>query len=125
VWGVKLGADMQYYTQESKLGLGLGIGFANSFASGAANVSSKSGAIITYTIANAQNIPVLLSYNWRLGQRSRIFLQSGYSVALNNPYKIGSTVGLTQEELDVFNFTLKGLAPGGLIAGLGLSFGLN
>ncbi len=76
---------------------------------------------ISMRLENAGAISFKAGYNWWIGERVIFNLNAGYAVALSNaPWTVkdGSSLSATSQQV------LNLIAPGGIVFGLGFSFGI-
>lgn len=130
-WGYKAGIGGRYYFRDAVSG-GIAVNFSR--ALGANGIESElpviqNGREVTRTIqydANPVNV-FNLSYVkfWRMGRNSRFNLEFGYSIPLNGKSESNYTIktpGVTLAESAKNALVL--VQPGGIVIGLGFTFGL-
>jgi hypothetical protein len=124
-WGTKATAGVKYYRN---FPYGTHFGMSYSGAGGLDDFKIKvetetpgGEQEVTMDLEKAHTINMVIGYNWKLFKRSRFHLEFGYSVPLEEkPYTIKSGEVLSEKGEAVLDF----MTPGGLIVGLGFSFGL-
>lgn len=127
-WGRKVYIEARYYFQPGYKGWAIGAGVTHS--SGLDEFKTKLPTIdnggnnedVTLRLQQKTNMFVAGYRFWKLGKhRNRFYLEAGYSVPFNTTkYTVLSGQVLTKDG----DRTIKIIAPGGLIAALGFSFGL-
>ena len=124
-WGYKMYACGKYYLAPNLKGWAFGPGIT--YSTGGSDFTTNLETIhatsekVTMHLDPMTNIFVSAYRNWRLGRNyNRFYLQLGWSVALSTP-EFYQTVGypITNNSVKVMKF----IAPGGLIAAVGFSFG--
>jgi hypothetical protein len=127
-WGNKLYFDAKYFLKPHHRGWALGAGFT--FNSGDNNFRTRNMETIagrkeqvTLDLITQQNVFFAIYHYWNLGHRyNRFFVELGWSIPLNeNRFNQLSGDPLTSSSAN----RIDRLAPGGLMAGLGFSFGLH
>lgn len=124
VWGLKGFVEGKYYFKECYKGLAVGLGVTRN--GGIPSIeyedADETGTLpVNVMLLPQTNIALQGYYYFKLGKRHRFHLCGGYSFETSSTkYKVHGTVqpGFTTRE------AIKILAPGGLILGFGVSFGL-
>jgi hypothetical protein len=124
-WGYKSSIGIRiYHSYPRKLFYGIGFSSASGMKNFEYDIETtrSSKEKVTFDLNRANNLNLSLGYQWRLGRNSRLNMELGYSIALqSNAYDIKTTgVILTDNSKAVMDF----IVPGGLMFGLGLTFGL-
>lgn len=125
VWGAKynLGLKIQNCT---KNGWGGGIGY--SYCPGIEEIeitfsSQTSTHVVPMELKPTGSFNLTFNYNWMIGEKSILYLESGY--AINNPnyhpYRVKNGDILSQDEETIMEI----LRPGGIILALGIQVGLQ
>ncbi len=124
-WGSKAYAEARYYFGKCNRGWAIGTGATY-------NTGLKSFTTVLPTTSGDVNVPLTLNPKtnvfvaaykfWNLGRSGhRFYLQLGYSFRLDeNNYTVNGPYTLTSDGDQV----MKILAPGGLMIGVGFSFGI-
>lgn len=123
-WGTKLTGGLRY-----DMGYDKGWFFSGTFSS----CSGVSGLKLNMELANGNTQEIEIDYlranvlnltvghNWKIGRSNTFYMEFGYAVPLSSePWLINDNVVIS----DVSKYALKFTQPGGLIIGLGLTFGL-
>jgi hypothetical protein len=125
-WGTKVYGEGRYYLNPSRYGWAFGVGVTHS--TGVTDVKHKHHTIngdedVTLNLDPQTNMFGAAYYFWRIGRgHNRFFLAGGYSVRFDSPSYIEvSGDPLTASADD----HVKRLAPGGLMAAFGFSFGIR
>ena len=127
-WGEKLYGGAKYFLKPCHFGWAFGSGLTCS--TGLKNFDDNLPTIDGSTEPvelqlNPQVNLMLAAYRyWALGRnKSRFYVELGYSVALNGSNRFTQTAGTPID--DVATETLKILSPGGIIVAIGFSFGVK
>ncbi|MDQ3395065.1 MAG: hypothetical protein M3512_13255 [Bacteroidota bacterium] len=126
-WGFKLSGGARYYFDyPNRFALNLGLSHAlgaNKIETEIETVSSGSGNTqkVTMDLHPTSTLNISTLYFIKMGKHSRFNFEFGYAVPLKNrAYSIHNGAILTETSHRV----MKLLQPGGLILGIGVSFGL-
>lgn len=128
-WGYKVTGGARYYLEDTKKGAAFGLSY--SYSGGINEMEQdveieKNGIKSTVTeqfkMLPVSTLNLTWTRFWYLGQKSRLNLELGYSINLSgrDNFESVSKPFLTDKSRSLINM----LQPGGLIIGLGLSFGL-
>lgn len=127
-WGFKLYAGAKYYLDSCQRGWAFGTGIT--YSTGVSNlhqnlptVDGNTEAVILNENAQANILFAAYKY-WTLGKRyNRFYLELGWSVKVTSCDKFNQISGtpITSDAASVINL----IAPGGPIAAVGLSFGVQ
>lgn len=132
-WGNKITLGMRYYYGPSTTSA---ISFSYSYVTGASGVKSQLEIIdstasgyqskkdVTFDANPVSTVNLSWLKYWRMGKKSRFNIELGYSVALNSNYESNYSVKDPVKLTDVSKAAIKIIQPGGLIIGIGFSFGL-
>ncbi|WP_296620635.1 hypothetical protein [Marivirga sp.] len=124
-WGVRTSIGLRY-DRSYRNGFTYGIGLSNS--SGIDDIDMEletaSGGTrdINMQLENAPAIYIKTGYNWWFGENNTFNINLGYSVALKGqPWTVndGSSLSPTSQQV------LQLIAPGGIILGMGFTFGIQ
>lgn len=127
-WGWKLGAGVSFYLSKNPYGSSLSIGYAS--ASGLKDFQTElevepnnQNSMITLDLYRVGTINLVYAYNFKLGNKSKFALSTGYAIPVTkNAYDVKTSgVTLTETSKQVMNF----VQPGGLILGFKFLFGIN
>jgi hypothetical protein len=125
-WGTKVFGEARYYLKPTQCGWALGAGITHN--TGVTDVKHKHSTIrgdenVTLDLDPQTNVFIAAYRFWHIGKgHNRFYLTAGYSVPLEHPsYHEVSGDPLTGSADE----HVKKFAPGGLIAGLGFSFGIR
>ncbi len=127
-WGAKVTGGARFYL-DGKTGSAFGVSY--SAATGGKDVEVEIEAMVNNTkqkvkekfdLKQVSAINLTWMKHWQVGNKSRFNLELGYSINMSgeNNYTSKSGLLLTDESKAVMNF----LQPGGIIIGLGFSFGI-
>jgi hypothetical protein len=127
-WGAKVALEGRYYFDECHRGWALGGGLTSN--SGIRNLTmdletKQFGTTLTPVTLDLHRKTNIFFSGYRffkVGRTSRFHIQLGYSYGLHNArYTVKSNVTLT----DNSDAIVRVLAPGGVVLGLGFSFGIG
>lgn len=124
-WGYKAFFEGRFYFRDCNRGWALGAGA--SYNTGIKNFTAElptnyGDDDVTIDLEPVPAIFFSGYYFFSMGERHRFYLQSGWSQRLvSDPYVIKSDHELTSDGKTVMDF----ITPGGLILGLGFSFGIG
>lgn len=123
-WGTKMSIGLRYDMSYQK-GWSYGIGFSS--CSGLkdfkTNLELQSGVKkdVTMDCLRANTLNLKATHNWKLGKNNTFYLEFGYAIPLqSSPWRIkdGSIISSTSKSV------MDMIAPGGLLIGIGFTFGL-
>jgi opacity protein-like surface antigen len=123
-WGSKMSIGARYDLSYKKgWSFGAGLSSASGLKDFKTNLEVKSGnkQDVQMDLLRANTLNIKATYFFRIGKRHNFYLESGYAVPLqSSPYTIkdGSVLSSTSKA------AMDLAAPGGLIFGLGFTFGL-
>jgi hypothetical protein len=127
IWGYKVSLQARYYRSVPK---GVFYGLGLSTASGLKSTEMEllvepddKTRKVEMDLLRVYNINLSIGYQFRLGRKTRLGFEIGYSVPLQTKFYTVNTPGvvLTKESEQTMDFR----TPGGLIVGLAFSFGLK
>ena len=125
-WGEKFYIGGKYYLKPCQRGWAFGGGLT--YATGMSNFNDNLETVdgntepVTLNLLPQTNVFIAAYKYWNLGKRyNRIYLEMGWSVALSGA-KIQQTAGTPIDQTS--EFATSFIAPGGLIAAAGFSFGM-
>jgi hypothetical protein len=127
-WGTKLTASCKYYLGDNFNGWAFGAGMT--YNTGLSNFHDNLETIygttetVTLNLHVQANVFAAAYKYWRLGKgANRIYIELGYSVPVTSGPKFDQTSGdpISGSSTNVINF----IAPHGLVAGFGFSFGIH
>jgi hypothetical protein len=123
-WGYKYTFGIRF---DDTYGKGWSYGVGYSVASGITNeklsMKEQSGNtnLDTLDLGKAATIDLKLTHIWLIHRTNTFYIEFGYAIPLqSNPWKPLGKTPLTDEDLTV----LRTMSPGGIILGLGFTFGL-
>ncbi len=127
-WGGKLYAEGRFYFKDNcHRGWAIGLGVTHN--TGVDNVPvtisepNRAGYTEVFNLKNKTNVPLSAYYFFSLGKRhvNRFHLQFGYSISVTDTeYSIQSGAAVSRDT----DNAIKLISPGGIILGLGFSFGV-
>jgi len=135
-WGDKITVGGRYYFGEA---LTSAFSFSYTYVTGSKNVKANLYAVDSTNLSSQQGKQVTMTYDlnpvstinfswlkyWKMGKRSRFNIELGWSFLLNtvgDNYKVNDPVGIKLTDASKAAFNI--LQPGGLMVGIGFSFGL-
>jgi hypothetical protein len=124
-WGLKAFGEGRVYFKDCNRGLAIGLGGTYNTGLGTFNTTLPTTAgdkEVGLVLEPSTNAFLSLYYFWNIGRRGhRIHTNIGYSYRFTDPvYRITDGSNLTSDGEDVMNV----LAPGGIMIGFGMSFGV-
>jgi hypothetical protein len=124
-WGTKYYGDLRYYLKPCNRGLAFGAGV--SYSTGINPITENLATVngnedVTLNLKPETNLFLGVYYFWTLGKHAnRIYVDAGYSI----PFE---SVSYTETNGDALTTnadkTMKAIAPGGVMIGVGFSFGI-
>lgn len=122
-WGYKMSGGLKYYS-DYPYGWAwcLSVSHATGLRDFETELETQSGRrLVLIDLLPCQTLNLTAQHHWRLGKKNRFNLEFGYSIPLTyDAYTIKDGSVLT----DPSELALRILQPGGLMIGIGFSFGL-
>ncbi|HEY4785106.1 MAG TPA: hypothetical protein VIH57_03615 [Bacteroidales bacterium] len=123
-WGSKMTIGLRYDMSYQK-GWSYGIGFSScsGLTDFKTNMELTSGIKkeVTMDLLRAYTLNLKATRNWKLGKNNTFYLEFGYAIPLqSSPWRIKDGSELSSTSIAVMNT----ISPGGLLIGLGFTFGL-
>ena len=122
-WGYKASGGLRYYINYPA-GISFNVGY--SWTSGLDEfiyefeLQNGSKQDVELNLLSASVVNLSIAYHWKIKQRIRINIETGYSVPTSSKaYEVVTNVELS----DLSKTTLRIMQPGGLILGIGFSVG--
>ena len=123
-WGSKLSAGLRYDLGYDKgWSFGAGISSCSGIPNFPANLELQSGVKgdVKVDLLRANTLNLKATHNWLLGGHNIFYVEFGYAVPLqSSPWRVIDNSVISQNSKKVLDL----IAPGGLLVGLGFSFGL-
>ena len=125
-WGYKFAAAVRYYMHYPK-GFYFGLGYSTAtgmkgFETELETTRPGGSQMVKFNLNRANNLNLTGGFQWRLGKRFRLGLESGYSFPLQDKAweMVSDNVVLSDSSEQMMNI----LTPGGIIIGFGFSVGI-
>ena len=124
-WGSKYSIGIKYSSHYNG-GWYYGLGFSNSPGEKNVKVNMQISTVVTQSVTidylKESTLNFKVGYDWIMGMKNIFYLEFGYALPLQtDPWRVtdGSSLSATTIE------ALRLDQPGGLIIGLGFTFGIN
>lgn len=122
-WGYKMSGGLKYYT-DYPYGWAwcLSVSHATGLRDFETELETRNGQqMVRLDLLPCQTLNLTAQHHWKLGKKNRFNLEFGYSIPLTyDAYTVKDGSVLT----DTSELALKILQPGGLMFGIGFTFGL-
>jgi hypothetical protein len=123
-WGNKYSIGIKYnYYYDGGWSYGFGYSVCPGENNIKANLQVTSGTTqqVTLNYLTASTVNLKVGRSWRIGQKNTFYMEYGYAIPIqSNPWKVTDNSVLSSTSISA----LKLIQPGGLIIGLGFTFGI-